>query len=92
MGRFGPVRPCEKCDCNSNVDENAIGNCNRTTGECLRCVDNTDGFNCERCQSGFFGDALAIKKPGDPPSCQPCQCYPIGTNLGRGSPIVKNYS
>ncbi|XP_059094696.1 laminin subunit gamma-1-like isoform X3 [Tigriopus californicus] len=80
MGRLGPVRPCLKCDCNNNVDSNAIGNCNSTTGECLRCIDNTDGFNCERCKSGFFGDALALKKPGDPPSCQPCQCYPVGTN------------
>lgn len=37
MGRAGGlIRPCEKCDCNNNVDPNAIGNCNRTTGECLR--------------------------------------------------------
>lgn len=81
MGLMGPVRECSKCDCNHNVDPNAIGNCDRTTGECLRCVDNTDGFHCERCKSGFFGDALALKKPGEPPNCRPCQCYPVGTNL-----------
>ncbi len=94
MGLNGPVRPCQKCDCNNNVDPNAIGNCNRTTGECLRCIDNTDGFNCERCKSGFFGDALALKKPGDPPSCQPCQCYPIGTNLNDETflPICNGYT
>ena len=80
MGQLGPVRPCQKCDCNNNVDPNAIGNCDTLTGKCLRCIDNTDGFNCERCKSGFFGDALALKKPGDPPNCQPCQCYPVGTN------------
>ena len=59
-----------------------------------RCIDNTDGFNCERCKSGFFGDALALKKPGDPPSCQPCQCYPIGTNLNEDNflPICNGYT
>ena len=94
MGQNGPIRPCTKCDCNNNVDANAIGNCNRTTGECLRCIDNTDGFNCERCKSGFFGDALALKQPGDPPSCQPCQCYPIGTNLDEETtlPICNGYT
>ena len=94
MGQNGPIRPCTKCDCNNNVDSNAIGNCNRTTGECLRCIDNTDGFNCERCKSGFFGDALALKQPGDPPSCQPCQCYPIGTNLDEETtlPICNGYT
>ena len=94
MGQNGPIRACTKCDCNNNVDANAIGNCNRTTGECLRCVDSTDGFNCERCKSGFFGDALALKQPGDPPSCQPCQCYPIGTNLDEETtlPICNGYT
>lgn len=93
-GMYGPPRPCVKCDCNNNVDPSAIGNCNRTTGECLRCIDNTDGFNCERCKSGFFGDALAIKSPGDPPSCQACQCYPIGTNLDETNrlPICNGYT
>uniref|UniRef100_A0A0K2SX80 Laminin subunit gamma-1 n=1 Tax=Lepeophtheirus salmonis TaxID=72036 RepID=A0A0K2SX80_LEPSM len=81
MGQNGEVRPCQRCECNDNVDPNAIGNCDRVTGECLRCIDNTDGFNCQQCKSGFFGDALAIKKPGDPPNCQHCQCYPVGTNL-----------
>ena len=82
MGQNGPIRPCQKCDCSNNVDPNAIGNCDGLTGECLKCIDNTDGFRCEKCKSGFFGDALALKKPGDPPSCQPCQCFPEGTNQG----------
>merc|ERR1711935_1068586 len=33
---------CQKCDCNQNVDKDAIGNCDDSTGECLRCIDNTD--------------------------------------------------
>lgn len=80
-GLFGEVTPCQKCECNNNVDPNAIGNCNTLTGECIRCIDNTDGDHCQRCKSGFFGDALALKKPGDPPNCQPCDCYPLGTNM-----------
>ena len=92
--RTGTVRPCKKCECNNNVDPNAIGNCDGVTGECLRCIDNTDGFNCERCKAAFFGDALALKKPGDPPNCQPCQCYPIGTNLDDGTflPICNGFT
>ena len=78
--RGNGIRPCQRCNCNNNVDPNAIGNCDTNTGECLRCIDHTDGFNCQRCAQGFFGDALAIKRPGDPASCQPCQCFPLGTN------------
>ena len=93
-GMEGPVQPCQKCNCNGNVDSNAIGNCNRKTGECLRCVDDTDGFNCERCKSGFFGSATAVRKRGDPQNCQPCQCYPPGTylDLEQGLPICDSYT
>jgi len=95
MGKVGPIRPCQKCQCYGNIDESAIGNCNRTTGECLRCIDDTAGFNCERCKSGFFGDALAPRNRGDPKNCNPCQCYPFGTHLaddGEGLPICNSIS
>nr|CAG4638917.1 EOG090X005Q [Daphnia magna] len=74
-GRFGARRPCQPCDCNGNVDPNAVGNCNRTTGECLKCIYNTAGYRCDSCLAGFFGDALALNK-GD---CRPCQCFRRGT-------------
>ena len=77
-GMSGERRECRKCECSRNIDPSAIGNCNRTTGECLRCIDDTAGFNCEKCKSGFFGDALAPKTNGQK-SCQACQCYPPGT-------------
>uniref|UniRef100_A0A0P4W2M2 Laminin subunit gamma-1 n=1 Tax=Scylla olivacea TaxID=85551 RepID=A0A0P4W2M2_SCYOL len=75
LGRHGPPRPCEECDCNGNIDPNAVANCNRTTGECLKCIHNTGGFYCDQCLSGFYGDALALPK-GD---CQPCYCNAYGT-------------
>ncbi|KAJ7307995.1 hypothetical protein JRQ81_008495 [Phrynocephalus forsythii] len=59
LGRSGPVRPCEPCQCSGNVDPNAVGNCDPASGQCLRCLYNTDGDHCERCQRGFYGDPLA---------------------------------
>ncbi|CAB1443348.1 unnamed protein product, partial [Pleuronectes platessa] len=55
----GPVRVCRACKCSDNIDPNAVGNCNRETGECLKCIYNTDGFFCDRCQDGFYGNPLA---------------------------------
>ncbi|KAK3862970.1 hypothetical protein Pcinc_031206 [Petrolisthes cinctipes] len=78
-GRNGPPRPCERCDCNGNIDPNAVANCNRTTGECLKCIYNTGGFYCDQCLPGFYGDALALPK-GD---CQPCHCNAYGTAAER---------
>lgn len=43
---------CQQCDCNGNVDPNAVGNCNRTTGECLKCIHNTAGPHCGQCLPG----------------------------------------
>ncbi|CAH1179506.1 unnamed protein product [Phaedon cochleariae] len=74
-GRYGPARSCRECECNNNIDLNAIGNCNTTSGECLRCIHNTGGDRCEVCLSGFYGNAVVLPK-GD---CKPCTCYPIGT-------------
>ncbi|CAB3367583.1 Hypothetical predicted protein [Cloeon dipterum] len=84
-GRFGSFRStCEQCDCNTNVDPNGIGNCNRTTGECLKCIYNTGGPHCEVCLPGFFGDALALPK-GD---CKTCQCYGAGTERTKDGPFA----
>lgn len=51
-GQFGSPKPCEECQCNGNVDSNAVGNCNRTTGECIKCIYNTAGQHCDKCLSG----------------------------------------
>ncbi|KAJ8974238.1 hypothetical protein NQ317_016734 [Molorchus minor] len=74
-GRFGFTTRCASCQCNENIDLNAIGNCNTTTGECLKCIYNTGGPHCEICLPGYYGNALVLPK-GD---CKPCQCYYGGT-------------
>ncbi|XP_078121300.1 laminin subunit gamma-1 [Sander vitreus] len=79
LGQSGPVRACRACKCSDNIDPNAVGNCNRETGECLKCIHNTDGFFCDRCMEGFYGNALAANIAD---KCKPCSCSPLGT-VGR---------
>lgn len=58
-GWYGNERPCDRCQCNSNIDPNAVGNCNRTSGECRKCIHNTAGFYCDKCLPNYYGNALA---------------------------------
>lgn len=58
LGWRGEVRPCIRCDCNENTDANAVGVCDHVTGRCLKCLGHTDGDRCEKCQSGYYGNAL----------------------------------
>ncbi|XP_055378436.1 laminin subunit gamma-1 [Condylostylus longicornis] len=74
-GLIGEVRDCKSCDCNGNVDPNAVGNCNRTTGQCLKCIYNTDGDHCDQCLPGHFGDPLDLPHG----HCEQCNCVPAGT-------------
>lgn len=77
LGQSGAARPCVRCDCNGNVDFNAVGICDHVTGRCLKCQGHTEGDQCQRCQRGFYGNALnqtAIQK------CKPCSCNPAGTS------------
>ncbi|XP_030219656.1 laminin subunit gamma-1 [Gadus morhua] len=76
LGQKGAVRACRACKCSDNMDPNAVGNCDRETGECLKCIHNTDGFFCDRCKEGFYGNALA---PSPADKCKACSCSPLGT-------------
>ncbi|KFW86705.1 Laminin subunit gamma-1, partial [Manacus vitellinus] len=76
LGENGAVRPCRLCQCNDNIDPNAVGNCDRQTGECLKCIHNTAGFYCDRCKDGFFGNPLA---PDPADKCRACDCDPEGS-------------
>ncbi|XP_058793265.1 laminin subunit gamma-1 [Phymastichus coffea] len=67
---------CKPCECNNNIDLNAVRNCNQETGDCLKCVNNTAGRHCEECLPGYYGDALSERKED---GCKLCQCYPPGT-------------
>uniref|UniRef100_A0A8C3N158 Uncharacterized protein n=1 Tax=Geospiza parvula TaxID=87175 RepID=A0A8C3N158_GEOPR len=77
-GYFGDPaasQPCQPCRCNGNVEPNAVGNCDRQTGECLKCIYNTAGFYCDRCKDGFFGNPLA---PDPAHKCRACNCDSVG--------------
>ncbi|NXG63635.1 LAMC2 protein, partial [Hemiprocne comata] len=77
-GYFGDPaasQPCQPCQCNGNVEPNAVGNCDRQTGECLKCIYNTAGFYCDRCKDGFFGNPLA---PNPADKCRACACHSAG--------------
>ncbi|NXU56881.1 LAMC2 protein, partial [Turnix velox] len=77
-GYFGDPRasqPCQPCQCNGNMEPNAVGNCDRQTGECLKCIYNTAGFYCDRCKDGFFGNPLA---PDPADKCKACSCNSVG--------------
>uniref|UniRef100_UPI00358F6F53 laminin subunit gamma-1-like isoform X2 n=1 Tax=Myxine glutinosa TaxID=7769 RepID=UPI00358F6F53 len=76
QGLMGSIRPCVACDCSNNVDVNAVGNCDRNTGECLKCVYDTAGFFCDRCREGFYGNALASVPEQ---KCRSCACSTFGT-------------
>nr|CAB3263374.1 laminin subunit gamma-1-like [Phallusia mammillata] len=78
-GWFGDPRttgPCQRCMCNGNIDDNAIMNCNSTSGECLKCIHNTTGFHCDECLPGYFGKAVT-NIPEE--RCQLCECNHLGS-------------
>lgn len=76
FGEWGPVRPCQPCQCNNNVDPRAPGNCDHLTGRCLKCIYNTAGIHCDQCKVGYFGDPLA---PNPVDKCRACNCNPVGS-------------
>uniref|UniRef100_G1Q107 Laminin subunit gamma-3-like n=1 Tax=Myotis lucifugus TaxID=59463 RepID=G1Q107_MYOLU len=80
LGLSGDPQPCRRCQCSGNVDPNAVGNCDPLSGHCLRCLFNTTGARCERCQDGFYGSALA-PRPVD--KCVSCSCNPGGSVSAR---------
>uniref|UniRef100_A0A3P9Q393 Laminin, gamma 2 n=1 Tax=Poecilia reticulata TaxID=8081 RepID=A0A3P9Q393_POERE len=53
-GLRGAQRPCRPCSCNGHIDANTAGSCDRSSGECLRCLDNTTGRFCESCLPRFY--------------------------------------
>ncbi|XP_054991057.1 laminin subunit beta-2 [Sorex araneus] len=76
-GYFGdPSRPggqCQPCECSGNIDPTDPGACDSHTGQCLRCLHNTEGPHCAHCKPGFHGQAARK-------SCHRCTCNQLGTD------------
>lgn len=53
-GFSGLRRPCRPCSCNGHIDVRITESCDRRTGECLKCLNNTRGQTCESCLTGFY--------------------------------------
>uniref|UniRef100_A0A8C1L0A5 Laminin, beta 2-like n=1 Tax=Cyprinus carpio TaxID=7962 RepID=A0A8C1L0A5_CYPCA len=75
-GYYGvPEQPggmCRPCQCNRNIDPQDPESCDPQTGQCLRCLYNTDGHSCSECKPGYYGNALAQ-------DCRRCTCVTAGT-------------
>ncbi|XP_030044481.1 laminin subunit beta-4, partial [Microcaecilia unicolor] len=65
---------CLPCPCNNNIDITDPGACDNITGECFKCLYNTQGRSCQFCKPGYFGSALTR-------TCTKCVCSPLGTHL-----------
>uniref|UniRef100_A0A7N6BZT2 Laminin, beta 2 (laminin S) n=1 Tax=Anabas testudineus TaxID=64144 RepID=A0A7N6BZT2_ANATE len=79
-GYYGnPSQPgghCQPCQCNNNIDMSDVDSCDRQTGECKKCLYNTEGPNCGICKSGYFGDASRR-------NCRKCTCNFLGTERSQ---------
>uniref|UniRef100_A0A672ITP8 Laminin, beta 2 (laminin S) n=1 Tax=Salarias fasciatus TaxID=181472 RepID=A0A672ITP8_SALFA len=79
-GYYGnPSQPggrCQPCQCNNNIDMSDMDACDRQTGECRKCLYNTEGPGCGTCRSGYFGDASRR-------NCRKCTCNFLGTDRSQ---------
>ncbi|RVE59174.1 hypothetical protein OJAV_G00201780 [Oryzias javanicus] len=67
---------CRPCLCNNNTSPDDLYPCDRTTGECLHCLQNTGGPQCQACKPGYYGDALKQ-------DCKECSCDHRGTLVSQ---------
>ncbi|KAK1158494.1 laminin subunit beta-2-like isoform X1 [Acipenser oxyrinchus oxyrinchus] len=81
-GFYGnPLQPggrCQPCQCNNNIDISDMNACDRRTGQCKKCLYNTEGPNCGLCHPGYYGDATRR-------NCRKCTCNFLGTDRSQCS-------
>ncbi|KAK7883977.1 hypothetical protein WMY93_027100 [Mugilogobius chulae] len=68
-----PGGHCEPCQCHNNIDMSDPQSCDRTTGQCLKCLYHTEGRSCDVCRRGYYGDASRR-------NCRKCTCNSLGTD------------
>ena len=61
-----PGSKCVKCECAFNLD------CDKETGQCLKCPRNTEGLKCDRCAENHYDQFMNL-------TCSPCDCDPKGS-------------
>ena len=71
-GAVGAPLGCSNCSCNGNINASDPNSCDRTTGQCLLCLYDTAGNQCERCRNDYYGSAVAK-------NCTPCNCDATGS-------------
>ncbi|KAK7100839.1 laminin subunit alpha-like isoform X2 [Littorina saxatilis] len=64
---------CQPCGCSGNIDVTNFRACDRFSGACLLCQNNTSGANCEMCEDWYWGDAVGRK------DCAACDCDICGS-------------
>uniref|UniRef100_A0A8B9RKF8 Laminin subunit beta 2 n=1 Tax=Astyanax mexicanus TaxID=7994 RepID=A0A8B9RKF8_ASTMX len=79
-GYYGnPSQPggrCQPCRCSNNIDLSDPEACDRRTGQCRKCLYNTEGSDCSICKSGYYGD-------GSRRNCRKCTCNFLGTERSQ---------
>ena len=50
----GVLSGCRQCECSGKGIPVGGRICDAVTGQCLSCVGNTGGDNCEYCVDGFY--------------------------------------